>query len=137
MRKVNDVVIVVKNMKNGKEKTIHTDRVRVVHEEAISSLENMNARKAYPVQREEAQCSACYAIDEDTEDMHEVYLSGSSDSGSEQEDTAARDNIADDDDIGNADRNAAIAHPYALRSRGETADLPLVMTRPLEHQRRL
>ena len=47
--KVSDVVIKVRNIRSGDIKTLHTDRVRVIHEDNITPHLNPNVKRAYPV----------------------------------------------------------------------------------------
>ena len=47
--KVSDVVIKVRNIRSGNIKTLHTDRVRVMHEDNITPHLNPNVKRAYPI----------------------------------------------------------------------------------------
>ena len=47
--KVSDVLIKVRNIRSGNIKTLHTDRVRVIHENNITPHLNPNVKIAYPV----------------------------------------------------------------------------------------
>ena len=43
--KVSDVVIKVRNIRTGVSKTLHTDRIRIIHEDNITPHQNQNVRK--------------------------------------------------------------------------------------------
>ena len=47
--KVSDVVVKVRYIRSGNMKTLHTDRVRVMHEDNITPYSNPNVKRAYPV----------------------------------------------------------------------------------------
>ena len=47
--KVSDVVIKVRNIRSGDINSLHTDRVRVKHEDNITPHLNTNVKRTYPV----------------------------------------------------------------------------------------
>ena len=49
-RLISEVVMKLKNIRTGREITVHTDRMRVIPEESITVRENERVRKAYPLQ---------------------------------------------------------------------------------------
>lgn len=56
INKVSDVVVVLKNLKTGREIKIHTDRVKIMHENTLTSTDNANVGKVYPVHESDTDC---------------------------------------------------------------------------------
>ena len=55
INKVSDVIVKLKNIKNHKELTIHTDRIKVIHEDDVSNNLSKNARRAYPIHENQVE----------------------------------------------------------------------------------
>lgn len=147
--KISDVVVKLKNVRNGNTKTIHTDRIRVMHEDNLSPSMNPNIRRAYPVHDEGESRNTRLHLTADP------FLFRSADEN-ESEDENAGDisrlgndsNINDENTVGNESkdeqslpdvqeisqgRTALNCPRYSLRSRSQVSDLPRVMDKPLEY----
>ena len=64
----------LKNIRTGREITVHTDRMRVIPEESITVRENERVRKAYPLQESnyEELTYPDYIQEEGTENQRET-----------------------------------------------------------------
>ena len=89
INKVSDVVVVLKNLKTGREIKIHTDRVKIMHENTLTPTDNANVGKVYPVHESDTGCV------EANEEMNKISIevedSDSERSASESEGERERD----------------------------------------------
>ena len=144
----------LKNIRTGKEVTVHTDRMRVIPEESITVRENERVRKAYPLQESnyEELTYPDYIQDEEiqrqkgienrgeTENQRETEKQGEIDTPEEigAEETAPeqkrdRETVQegpDDEQIKQESEDS-----YNLRSRGRAPELSHIMPSPLEYER--
>ena len=118
--KVSDVVVRLRNIKTGAIKTLHTDRVRVIHEDNVAPNQNKNVRKAYPVHDDEMTEQSTPS---EQLDPFPFYSSNNEDTGRQPENTQ---NIQETNRPNGQGR-------YQLRSTTKPSELPLVMDKPLEY----
>ena len=133
------VVIQVRNIRSGNIKTLHTDRVRVRHEDNISPHLNTNVKRTYPVH--------------DNGETREIRISFqpvdpfpffSKDTDDNSVDNSLDNSVGDsvDNSMENAleysiEKNRALAphtqHRYNLRSTSNVHDVPQIMSKPIEY----
>ena len=133
MSKVSEVVIKVIKIRTGVSKTLHTDRIRVIHEDNMTPLQNQNVRKAYPV-HEEGETSETKRT---LQSLDPFPFYNDDDSDSEEIDSTAGDNQPDsaEGDSGPETEDSPPQRRYPLRSTTTLSDLPLVMHKPLEYSK--
>ena len=128
---MSDVVIKVRNIISGNIKTLHTDRVRVMHENNITPHLNPNVKRAYPVhdngETRETRISlqpvdSFPFFSEDTDDNS---VDNSVDNSME---SALQNSI---------EENRVLAphthYRYNLRSTSNVHDVPRIMSKPIEY----
>ena len=112
--KTSDVVIKIRNIKTGAVKTVHTDRVRVIHEDNANRELNLNVRRAYPVHEEDNTDTP--HDDDDTGNINPFPFPQNTD---------------DIVEFANQPRH------YNLRSNSRPLELPNIMPRPIEYDKTL
>ena len=141
VEKVSDVVVKLRNIRNGKMTTLHTDRVRVIHEDNATPQMNPNVRRAYPVHESgETRETKVTLQPLDPFPVFSEDMDDCMDTGSDESSLSEVNNSIDDDNE-NVTENlqeesqgeASISIPYSLRSRASAPDLPLIMHKPLEY----
>ena len=142
--KISDVVIKVRNIRTGNIKTLHTDRIRVIHEDNTTLQQNPNVRKAYPVHDECEARSTKISLQHIDQFPFSTKVTDD-DSASEEED----DDVVNDSQIAINDSQADLSSTeetpqvqpnvtvprYNLRSSSKPPDLPLVMSKPIEYNK--
>ena len=142
--KVSDVVVKLRNIRNGKMTTLHTDRIRIIHEDNATPQMNPNVRRAYPVHEPGETRETKLTLQ--TLDPFPVF-SGDVEHcvDSESDDNSLSEaSHGVDEEIHNVTENlqeeyqgeATTSVPYSLRSRTSVPNLPFVMHKPLEYGKR-
>ena len=140
--KVSDVVVKVRNIRTGAVKTLHTDRIRVIHEDNATPHINPNVRRAYPIHgpgetketKVTLQTLDPFPFFEDTDDSVNTDTDDNSTSEGSQNDSHDIDDAAEGSQEESQGEASTSAHPtYSLRSRSSVPDLPLIMNKPLEY----
>ena len=126
LQKVSDVVIRLRNIRTSKEVTVHTDRVRVLHEDCVTIKQFPKVRRAFPTNPE-------------NETLWHHY-----EWPPEEEEEAPGPPPATDPAIPRTEVTGPASPaapprspPYSLRSSSRAPDLPNVMARPLEYLPRI
>ena len=122
--KISDVVVKLRNIKTGTSKTLHTNRVRVIHEDNITERQNRNCRRAYPVHEDDETDQSWvttpsvdpFPFFDDPESEHET-----GDTIQEQKTELV------------TSKEPAAQLRYNLRSRTPPQELPNVMEKPIEY----
>ena len=122
--KISDVVVKLRNIKTGTSKTLHTNRVRVIHEDNITERQNRNCRRAYPVHEDDETDQSWvttpsvdpFPFFDDPESDHET-----GDTIQEQKTELV------------TIKEPAAQLRYNLRSRTPPQELPNVMEKPIEY----
>ena len=141
--KVSDVVVKVRNIRTGAVKTLHTDRVRVIHEDNASPHINPNVRRAYPIhetgETKETKVTLQTLdpfpfMSEDTDDRVNHDTDDNSTSEENHNVSNEIDDAVEEAQNESQDEASTSSHPtYSLRSRSVVPDLPLIMNKPLEY----
>ena len=136
-----DVVVRVRNLRNNKEVTVHTDKIKILHEDNVSMSEFPLVRKAFPFKEKTQPVTDDLwsvlpdvseprpGIDENQED--------NSDESSNQDEVNTHESITQDESSihGNkTGRNPPVPAPrYSLRSSCTVPEIPNVMHKPIEY----
>ena len=123
IHKNSDVVIKIRDLRTSKVLTVHTDRVKLIHEDCVTVSQHPHVRRAFPLHpNSEAEIlTAALPIQTGLED------------------TAPPEDVPPP--ATNESESAATPLPspaqprYALRSFSVVPDLPNVMSRPIEYNK--
>ena len=136
-------MVKVRNIRTGATKILHTDRIRVIHEDNVTPQMNPNVRRAYPVHepcetrktKVDLQSLDPFPfLSQDNDDITEAdensSIRGSKNESNDENEVSDKEQ---DESQGNV---AASSQPtYDLRSKVNVQDLPRVMQTPLEYRR--
>ena len=136
IEKVSDVVVKLRNIRTGTVKTLHTDRIRVIHEDSLTPMQNKNVRRAYPVHDENETRDTKITLQ--PIDSIPFYTDDHSTVGEEEENgtEGSEESILSEPGSPQQVVNPIPQHRYNLRSTTNPPDLPLVMQKPIEYARR-
>ena len=141
--KVSDVVVKVRNIRTGAVKTLHTDRIRIIHEDNATPQINPNVRRAYPIHEPGETKETKVTLQ--TLDPFPFFPEDKDDSvNADIDDNSTSEenhNVNHDEDYANEESQnesqgeaSTSTYPtYSLRSRSSVPDLPLIMNKPLEY----
>ena len=133
INKISDVVVKVRNIRTGTSKTLHTDRIRIIHEDNMAPHQNNNVRKAYPVHGKGETRETKITLQ--PVDPFPFYTDNNSHSEDEEENEDTVDQQSDLSEPESIPLTGASLpqQRYNLRSTSTPPELPLVMDKPLEY----
>ena len=122
MRKISEVALKLKNIRTHKEVSVHTDRVKVIHEGGITIKENGMVRKAYPLRdpdSDEMDLPSIYY-----EDRQENVLDNSSLTEESEVDRTVELAEPSDNEVEEEDRNESLIVPHDTMQTPESNSVP-------------
>ena len=127
IKKISDVVVTVKNLNTNKIVTLHTNRVRLLHEDCVDIKMQPNIRKAYPLK-------------DNKNEMQEFLPEGPIISLPDEENICNEETSVPSSPVDpvNEDITQEQVHQnlrYNLRSSTTPQELPYIMPRPIEYKK--
>ena len=127
----------LRNIRTGTRKTLHTDRIRIIHEDNITERQNRNARRAYPVHEDKEMSET--QMPTQPLDPFPFYNNDTSDD--DNSDTESEDEThttqTEQPDFSQSEQvikpESHVQQRYSLRSTVKPQELPLVMKKPIEY----
>lgn len=136
--KISDVVVKIRNLRTSKLVTVHTDRVKVLHEDCIDVQQCPAARRAYPFNPQE-ECEIFSAVPAPDNSVTQTNSVSSDNEQSSADDVRSPPTVQTPTEETSSQTRTEVSEPpqhrYSLRSSSQVQDLPNVMVRPLEYNR--
>ena len=129
--KISDVVVKLRNIRTGTSKTLHTDRIRVVHEDNMTQRQNRNVRRAYPVHDDDDETNETQVPTQPL-DPFPFYRDDSVDDDATSAIQNQQPDFSQSNDILEP-KSPPVQQRYSLRSSAKAPELPLVMQKPIEY----
>ena len=120
LKQVSDVVVTLRNIRTGKVTTVHTDKVKPIHEDCMTPTRHPSVRRAFGFLPKENVIE------------HEELWTAMSPLASEE---SVLGNQPVDEQESRSPPGTGKLPRYNLRSKTSVADLPNVMSKPIEYKR--